>query len=363
MPIKSVDENMPTVTPSANVKHPKKYLLYIAQNYSYAILRPLQAAALARGDEVKWFVHGNDVNQSYFEEQEQRLGTIDEVIAYRPDAVFVPGNVVPDFIPGLKVQVFHGFNAGKVSDKRGHFNIRGFFDLYCTQGENTTLPFQQLAQKHQHFSVAETGWPAIDPLYDYSPESHEKPTVLLCSTFSKDFTCAPHLFEQVKKLSETGRWRWLVQFHPKMDKAIVEQYKAIQNEHLTFIETDNVLPLLQKADVMVCDTSSVLIMFLLLGKPVVTFKTARPKDYLLDFDNPNELEQHIETALTRPEPLMAKIEQYKRETHPYDDGKSAERVLAAVDERLAGLHQPAKRKPLNLLRRFKIRKKLKYWKF
>lgn len=362
MPTKPSEENMPTQSSSANPNRRKKYLLYIAQNYSYAILRPLQAAILGRGDDVKWFVHGDEVNQSYFEEDEQRLGSVEEVIAYQPDAVFVPGNIVPDFIPGLKVQVFHGFNAGKVSDKRGHFNIRGFFDLYCTQGENTTLPFLQLAQKHQHFSVAETGWPAIDPLYNYTPVANAKPTVLLCSTFSRNFTCAPHLFEQVKRLSETGRWNWLVQFHPKMDKAIVDQYKGIQNEHLTFVETDNVLPLLQKADVMVCDTSSVLIMFLLLGKPVVTFKTARPKDYLLDFDKPTELEQHIETALTHPEPLMTKIAEYKQQTHPYEDGKSAERVLAAVDERLAGLYKPAKRKPLNLLRRFKIRKQFNYWK-
>ncbi|MGB1977404.1 MAG: CDP-glycerol--glycerophosphate glycerophosphotransferase, partial [Pseudoalteromonas tetraodonis] len=34
----------------------KKYLMYISQNYSYAILRPLQAEILAQGGEVKWFL-------------------------------------------------------------------------------------------------------------------------------------------------------------------------------------------------------------------------------------------------------------------------------------------------------------------
>ena len=362
MSTETLEEKTAVSSPDVILKRPKKYLLHIAQNYSFAILRPLQAAIRAQGHEVKWFVYGNAVNLSYFEENEQRLPTVEAVITYQPDAVFVPGNLVPDFFPGLKVQVFHGFDAGKFSDRKGHYAIRGLFDMYCTQGPNTTQKFQLLADKHKHFSVAETGWSAIDSLYDYTPVEHNKPIILLCSTFSRKMTCAPHLFEQVKKLSATGRWQWLVQFHPKMDQETVALYKGIQSEHLTFVETDNVLPLLQKADVMVCDTSSVLIMFLLLGKPVVTFKNARPSDYLIDFDNPIELEQHIETALTQPEDLMAKIANYQRETHPYQDGKSSERVLAAVDERLAGMHQPAKRKPVNLLRKFKMRKKLKHWK-
>ncbi|MFD2167939.1 CDP-glycerol glycerophosphotransferase family protein [Thalassotalea euphylliae] len=341
----------------------KKFLLYISQNYSFAILRPLQAAILARGDEVKWFVKGNDVNMSYFDENELRLATVDDIFNYQPDAIFVPGNLVPSFLPGLKVAVFHGFNVEKRSDSRGHFNIRGCFDMYCTQGPNTTGPFQSLADEHKFFSVAETGWPAIDPLYDFVPTEQAKPTILLCSTFSKQLTCAPHLFEQVKQLSASGRWNWLVQFHPKMEKAIVEQYKSIQSEHLTFVETDNVLPLLQKADVMVCDTSSVLLMFLLLSKPVVTFKNSNSKNYLIDFDVPSELEAHIETALSKPDELMQNIEYFREQTHPYTDGKSAHRVLAAVDERLSGVNNPVKSKPLNFIREMKMRKSLGYWKF
>ena len=61
-----------------------------------------------------------------------------------------------------------------------------------------------------------------------------------------------------------------------MDKRIVDKYKSIQSENLQFVETDNVIPLLKAADVMLCDTSSVLIMFLLQGKPVVTFRNQSP---------------------------------------------------------------------------------------
>ena len=46
-----------------------------------------------------------------------------------------------------------------------------------------------------------------------------------------------------------------MQLHPKMPIEIVNQYKSIQSDNLTFIETDDVQPLLQKTDVLVCDTS------------------------------------------------------------------------------------------------------------
>jgi len=45
------------------------------------------------------------------------------VVAYNPDVVIVPGNVVPHFWPGLKVQIFHGLGE----EKRGHYRITGFF--------------------------------------------------------------------------------------------------------------------------------------------------------------------------------------------------------------------------------------------
>ena len=65
----------------------------------------------------------------------------------------------------LRVQVFHGFNVRKRSDNKGHFRVRGFFDLYCTQGPDTTLPFKVLEKKFGYFKVVETGWPKMDPMF------------------------------------------------------------------------------------------------------------------------------------------------------------------------------------------------------
>jgi len=342
-----------------------RYLFYLSQDYSFQVLRPLQAAIRARGDEVKWFFEGEDVNRNYLRADEPVIRTVAEAREYNSLAVFAPGNMIPKFIPGLKVAVFHGFDVGKLN-RRGeddHFRIRGCFDLYCTQGPNTTGRFRALARKHGYFHVIETGWPAIDPLFADTARSMPaaKPTVLLCSTFSRTLTCAPHVHDIVSRLSKTGNWRWLIQFHPKMADAVVAKYKALQNENLTFVETDNVLPLLQTADVMVCDTSSVMAMFLLLHKPVVTYRNISPGPWLLDIAQPDRLEAAITTALTRPSALMQAIGQFIDQTHPYTDGKSSERVLQAVERVLAG-DTPLKRKPVNFIRNLKTRSKLAYWK-
>ncbi|WP_426360596.1 CDP-glycerol glycerophosphotransferase family protein [Pseudocolwellia sp. HL-MZ19] len=159
----------------------------------------------------------------------------------------------------------------------------------------------------------------------------------------------------MKRLSTTAKYRWLVQFHPKIPKEVIEKYKSIESEYLSFIETDNVIPLLQEADLMVCDTSSVLLMFLLLNKPVVTFNNISPKDYLINISEPELLESSIEQGLTKPKELMGHIENFIQQTHPYQDGSSSERVLNAVDEVIS---QPQKsiKNPWNLLRQFKMRK-------
>lgn len=351
--------------------HPQKYLMYISQNYSYAVLRPLQEAVWARGGEVSWFLEGSQVNEMHLRTNEKQLNSIEQAIDWKPDVVFVPGNVVPNFIPGIKVGVFHGFNVGKVN-RRGrldHFEIRHCFDMYCTQGPDTTIPFQELAKQYKTFSVAETGWPTLDPLFQKNENNHyinrddKRKTVLLCSTFSRQLSCAPVIFEKIKELSQTGEWRWLVQFHPKMDQSIVDMYKSIQSENLQFVETDNVLPLLQAADVMLCDTSSVLIMHLLQRKPVVAFNNSSNNECLVHIDNLEQIRTAIEYALSQPLELMQKIDDYCTEIHPSRDGQSSQRVLNSVNEFMRGDVDKLVQKPLNLIRKFKMRRKLGYWKF
>ncbi len=92
----------------------KRYLFFISQDYSFSVLRPLQQKILMRGDEVKWFLYGDEITIDYLHSDEERLLRVEDIIDFNPDAVFVPGNVVPSFIPGLKVEVFHGLPGTKI---------------------------------------------------------------------------------------------------------------------------------------------------------------------------------------------------------------------------------------------------------
>ncbi|MDH5433613.1 MAG: CDP-glycerol glycerophosphotransferase family protein [Gammaproteobacteria bacterium] len=337
----------------------KKYLFYISQNYAFEILRPIEEAIMVQGNQCVWFVEGSEVDFNYFSDSQTVLPDIQFAVDYRPDAVIVPGNLVPDFISGLKVQVFHGLEW----KKKGHFAIRGFFDLYCTHGQITTQRFNQLAKKHQYFRVIETGWPKLDPLFSCQPYQlqTEKPVILFAPTFSPNLTCAVKAFDEISRLVKSRKYHWLVKFHPKMKKEWIDLYRAIECENLQIIDTDSILPLLKRADILISDTSSVIGEFLLLNKPAITINNAKPNDYLIDIHSPDELEQSISQALLKPESLMNKIKNENQLIHPYQDGKSAERILAAIDQCINESQQ--KKKPLNIIRKLKLRKKLGYWKF
>ena len=119
--------------------------------------------------------------------------------------------------------------------------------------------------------------------------------------------------------------------------------------------------LLMDADVMLCDTSSIISEFALLEKPVVTFRNLSPKPYMIDVREPAEVEPALERALQRPAPLMEAIAVHARETHPWRDGRSSERVVAATDRLVGSGIGHLKRKPRNLVRHWKMRRALHYY--
>ena len=94
---------------------------------------------------------------------------------------------------------------------------------------------------------------------------------------------------------------------------------------------------------------------------MVTFRNRRPGPQLIDIDEPGQFEPAIERALTRPAELMQAIRDYADAIHPYRDGHSSERVLDAIDRFVAGGARNRRRKPLNLWRKLKIRRRIGYW--
>lgn len=337
-----------------------RFLLFISQNYSFEILRPIQAQAKALGDEVKWLVFDDKLDLSRFVAEEDVTSDINEAIKFNPDATFVPGNVVPSFIPGIKVQVFHGLEW----KKKGHFNIRDCFDLYCTQGAFFTDKFQQLADTHKNFDVVETGWPKLDGLFSAEPyprQSQELPCILYAPTFSPSMTSAQALFEEIVEISKSKPFHWIIKFHPKMDATTVQQYQSAQHDKLKVIDASEVAPLLQCADVIVSDTSSIIAEFLLLGKPAVTFKNVQPESVLIDIEQASLLSEAIEQALVPNQEKQVQIEQYKNQMHPYQDGLSALRVINAAKEIINNGKKAPKKLPKNRIRNLKMRKIFNYW--
>jgi len=343
----------------------KHYLLFVSLTYSYSILRPLQDEIRRRGDDVAWFIE--DPCPLCLRVEDKRLKTIKEVIDYNPIAIFAPGNYIYDFFPGIKVEIFHGLFY-KRTDFGDHYKIRGYFDLYCTTSGLFTPHFKELEKKYGYFKVVETGWSKFD---DSMPDKEEnnllnkRPTIIYAPTFTRKLTSAIVLYNKIEELANKKNWNWLISFHPKMNEEIIDKYKKLAEKYdnITFCETEDKVPLFKKSDVMLSDTSSVIYEFLWLNKPAVTYKNTFPANHLLNIDDPDLVEGAIEKALQRSSNLMENIRKFMDKVHSFRDGKSSARILDATDDFIENYRGKMKRRPLNLFRRLKIRKKVGYFPF
>jgi CDP-glycerol glycerophosphotransferase (TagB/SpsB family) len=335
------------------------FLLFATENYALEILRPLQQAIEDAGHQAAWYF-SKPVDAAWLE-QLPVLETVSSVRAFDPAAVFVPGNWVPPFFPGLKVQVFHGFGI----EKKGHFRIRGFFDLYCTHGPLTTVPFERLAREHGHFRVVETGWPKVDPLFRMRPKRAPggRPRLLYAPTFSPSLTSAGALRDPLIELAETGSHDIVVKFHPKMDPVLADGYRKRQSARLSVSDGPSILPLMQASDLLLTDTSSVVYEYLLLERPVVTFRNARPGPQVVDFHEPQDLRQVLQQTWANRSVVVERARPVAENMHPWRDGRSSQRVLQATLEMLENPPGDLRPKPLNLWRRWQVRRRMGYYRW
>ncbi len=381
------------------MKGKKRYLFFVQVAYAYHILRPLQEEIWRRGDEVAWFLDNGCPNR--LTERERELKSIEEVMEYNPIAIFVPGNEVYDFFPGIKVDIFHGYPIRKRADNDyGHYRIRSWFDIYCTQGESSTPIFKDLEKRLKFFKVYETGWCRVDAFFNaetakalssapVTPEltttpasasttapspslgsgsasgSGSTPTILYATTFTEGVSSAKMVLPIIDELAGKREWRWILTSHPLLkDPAILALYRDIaeRHENVEYLPENDGIRMYREADVMLSDSSSVMVEFMILDKPVVTFRNTHPGDYLIDVTEREEIEGALERALTRPKELMEAIRNYTYMHEPHRDGKNSARVLDAVDDYLKNYAGKLPRKPLNLFRKFRLRLRLGYWK-
>ena len=344
------------------------YLLFATERYALPILQPLAHALQAAGHGVHaLFVDGA---ASAALPSPVRMVGLREAVALSPRAVFSAANWVPTFVSGAKVQLVHGFNVEKRSDERGHFRVRGLFDLYCTQGPATTAPFQALAQRERHFAVVETGWPKLDPLFS-ADDTHAqvlrapalgRPVVMFASTFTERLSAAPHLLDAIAAEVANGERYWLLTLHPKCAPELFERYRALTGPNASFIETEQLVTAQRAADVLLADTTSVVSEFVVQRKPVLTFRNRAPKPHMIDFDDPSQLPRMLARGFAPDTQLRQALAAYADAIHPYRDGRSSERVIAATESLLAGELGTLARKPLSSVwRRLQIRRDLGYW--
>jgi len=340
-----------------------KSVLFCNLPYAFGILEPLANELKARGFEYIWYVPKEI--ESEFKLKEAYTTSIKELESFKSDAIFVPGNSVPYWLRGVKVQVFHGL-AG---EKKGHFRIRDYFDLYLTQGPYFTKKFNELKAKHKNFEVTETGWCKLDKLFNIEQsvidrkkslleQSGAKNIILYAPTFSPTLTSATALKDTILELSKDKDNLVIIKFHDKMADELKELYIKLQSQNLLILDDKDITPALQIADIMISDTSSVVYEFLLLNKPVVTLNSISENIKWVNFNDSKKLYNEVINILQGVDSFKKQREQIIKLYHPYSDGKSSKRAVDAIQKYIAKNGVPNKRK-LPLLRKLKNLKEFK----
>ena len=337
-----------------------RIVLFCENKYAIDILHPIQVEADREGgNEVLWYVHKKKISDFPLKDDVRWTASMQETYDFMPEAVFVPGNIVPYYLPGVKIQIFHGYAA----EKKDHWIIRRYFDCYFTQGPYFTKKFKELSLKYGDFEVLETGWPRQDWIAEHRHDFDEErlqllkqygkqQIVLYAPTFSPKLTSLPVIKDNLVKLCKQKDVLLLMKFHPLTRQEWVDEYKALatQYDNMVFVDDYSVTKYMLMADVMISDTSSTIYEFLLLDKPVVTLNAISKDIYWKNITDPNMLCDALDEVMKNEDYIRLRkwvISNYD----PYTDGKVAHRMLEGALDFIRRKGVPKKRK-LNLWRQY-----------
>lgn len=341
-----------------------RILLFCENRYAIDILNPLQEYVTDNNlpHEVMWYIHKPKISTFEYASKVRWTNSIQEAYDFSPEAVFVPGNIVPYYLPGVKIQVFHGYAA----EKKDHWIIRRYFDTYFTQGPYFTRHFKALSEEYGDFEVVETGWPKQDwikrNLHTYDAERQRlldstgrKRIILYAPTFSPKLTSLPleGMKERLGELAEHNDALVVMKFHPLTRKEWADEYRAWaeSKDNVIFVnQGENITKYQLMSDVLISDTSSTVYEFLLLSRPVITVRTIAKDIYWEDTATPDGLEEAYRRAMNDPEAIARRqwiVDNYD----PYLDGHVCERMLNAAADYIRRHGVPSKRR-LNLWRKY-----------
>jgi CDP-glycerol glycerophosphotransferase (TagB/SpsB family) len=290
-------------------------------------------------------------------EDNKILAQLRDAKKFKPDFVLCPGNFVDFRIPGLKVQLFHGLGV----EKAVHYKIRHFFDVYLTSGPYVSERFRKLQDKYGYFLIRETGWPKIDYILNYQAENiriklgipENKRIILYAPTFSTQHESATSLTDIIPQIMKDSEF-WICKFHELMDPVLIKEYQALDKSKALVLVDAEITPYLHASDVLISDTSSVIYEFMVLDKPIITFRTQARPDKGIDIEEANELRPALDQCFTDPEELKKNRQRNLDEINPYLDGKISERVFKELEEIYKNNIRANKRKPLNIFRKMQI---------
>ena len=341
-----------------------RILLFCENRYAIDILNPLQEYVTDNNlpHEVMWYIHKPKISTFEYASKVRWTNSIQEAYDFSPEAVFVPGNIVPYYLPGVKIQVFHGYAA----EKKDHWIIRRYFDTYFTQGPYFTSHFKALSEEYGDFEVVETGWPKQDwikrNLHTYDAERQRlldstgrKSIILYAPTFSPKLTSLPleGMKERLGELAEHNDALVVMKFHPLTRKEWADEYRAWaeSKDNVIFVnQGENITKYQLMSDVLISDTSSTVYEFLLLSRPVITVRTIAKDIYWENTATPDGLEEAYRRAMNDPEAIARRqwiVDNYD----PYLDGHVCERMLNAAADYIRRHGVPSKRR-LNLWRKY-----------
>jgi CDP-glycerol glycerophosphotransferase (TagB/SpsB family) len=339
-----------------------KIVLFCENRYAVDILQPLQTECDRQGSHVVlWYVHTKKIKNFPLADEVKWTDSIQEIYDFKPEAIFVPGNIVPYYLPGVKIQVFHGYAA----EKKDHWVIRRYFDTYFTQGPYFTSHFEALAKQYGDFEVRETGWTKQDwikeHLHDFDAEKQslldkygKKRIAIYAPTFSPKLTSLPFLKKPLEQLLAKEQDLLLImKFHPLTAQQWTDEYRAWAKDRTdaVYVEAgENVTKYQMMSDIMISDTSSAVYEFLLLNRPVVTLRTIAKDIYWENITDADQLVAAVERAFY-DEGSIAKRRWIIDNYDPHLDGKCCARMLQQAQDYISRHGVPEKRK-LNIWRKY-----------
>ena len=171
-----------------------------------------------------------------------------------------------------------------------------------------------------------------------------KRIILYAPTFSPSLTSAGALKNHIFDLPDSENLV-LIKFHDLMNKEMIAGYERLSREksNVEIIHDNNIVKYLILSDLMISDTSSAVYEFLLLDKPVITFKSFSKNIRWENFSDPGQLGFLVNESL-KYDRFKADRKWIIENYHPFTDGQSSKRMVDTIEEYLRNHPVPDLRK-------------------